>query len=298
MPHSEEHLLAKSRDYVWNDDFLAQMAKRLKLKNCSNILDVGAGIGHWTKKIAKLVAKNANIYALDQEPQWTQKSLETIPNKKASQNFQFINGNVYNLPFEDNYFDLTTCQTLLLHLANPLLALKEMLRVTKSGGLILLSEPENFKNYFYYDNLNKNRLVEDILAMAKFWILFERGKIIHALGNNSPCSYLLFQLAKLNVTNINIYQNDKVQTLYPPYNTIEQQILIEELKVNLARFSEPEQYQIAQNFYLAGGGNITEFKATLEIIKTDIQKCLKAIEDKEYANVTGLAVNLISAQKL
>ncbi len=298
MPNCEEFLTLKSRDFVWSDDYLDLIAKRLKLIKCNNVLDIGAGLGHWTIKISNLVAKKAKITACDLDEAWIQKLNENFKNSQGHRRINFVQANAYNLPFSDNTFDLTTCQTLLLHLAKPVKALEEMLRVTRPNGLILLSEPENFKNYFFYDNLANSREVDSILTMGKFWLLLERGKIVHGLGNNSPCSYLLQNLTHLKVKNIQIYQSDKVQYLYPPYDSLEQKILIEELKLNLHKFEDPQQYKIAQDFYLAGGGNNLDFVKSVEIIQKDLLKCLKAIDNNEYTSVTGLPINLISAQKV
>lgn len=50
--------------------------------------------------------------------------------------FSFLQANVYDLPFEDNTYDVVTGWNLILYLSDPLKAIKEMLRVLKPGGIM------------------------------------------------------------------------------------------------------------------------------------------------------------------
>ncbi|MBU2052565.1 class I SAM-dependent methyltransferase [Patescibacteria group bacterium] len=53
-----------------------------------------------------------------------------------SKNFhKCVKGSVEDIPFEDNTFDMVVCRSLLHHLKQPGLALSEMKRVLKQGGL-------------------------------------------------------------------------------------------------------------------------------------------------------------------
>jgi len=50
-------------------------------------------------------------------------------------------GSVYELPFEDEAFDLVLCMVVMEHLEDPKKAIEEMKRVLKPGGRILVSVP-------------------------------------------------------------------------------------------------------------------------------------------------------------
>jgi SAM-dependent methyltransferase len=58
-------------------------------------------------------------------------------------------GDVYKLPLDDGHADLTCCRTLLMHLKEPLAAIKEMARVTRTNGSIVAVE--RGKMVAYYD---------------------------------------------------------------------------------------------------------------------------------------------------
>lgn len=55
----------------------------------------------------------------------------------------FLSGNAYSLPFAKASFSITFCHFLLLWLTDPLAAIAEMCRVTRSGGFVIaLAEPD------------------------------------------------------------------------------------------------------------------------------------------------------------
>ena len=55
--------------------------------------------------------------------------------------FRYRVADAKTLPFPDASFDLVTCQTLLIHLADPSAVIAEMARVARPGGLVLAAEP-------------------------------------------------------------------------------------------------------------------------------------------------------------
>jgi ubiquinone/menaquinone biosynthesis C-methylase UbiE len=52
-----------------------------------------------------------------------------------------VRGNSQNLPFVDTIFDVIVCRSLLHHLPEPEIGIKEMNRVLKAGGEIIFAEP-------------------------------------------------------------------------------------------------------------------------------------------------------------
>lgn len=50
-------------------------------------------------------------------------------------------GDVGELPFDDDSFDVSFTQAVLMHVPDPLGTLREMLRVTRPGGIVAVREP-------------------------------------------------------------------------------------------------------------------------------------------------------------
>lgn len=60
-------------------------------------------------------------------------------NQRFIDRFSFSQGDIYNLNYEDNSFDMVFCWQTLSWLENPQQALSELIRVVKNGGKIYLS---------------------------------------------------------------------------------------------------------------------------------------------------------------
>ncbi|MFH1255392.1 MAG: class I SAM-dependent methyltransferase [bacterium] len=75
-----------------------------------------------------------------------------------------IVGSIYELPAEDNSFDTIICTQVLEHLADPELAMKEMRRVLKLGGIGIITAPffnelhEEPIDYFRFTNYGLSEL--------------------------------------------------------------------------------------------------------------------------------------------
>lgn len=108
------------------------------LKPTDHILDVGCGPGTITLGLAKRVPEGS-IIGLD-----TVESLAEECREKAKaeglRNAEFVVGDAFHLGYRNETFDVTHCHQVLFHLEDPLAVLKEMKRVTKSGGIIACRE--------------------------------------------------------------------------------------------------------------------------------------------------------------
>ncbi len=95
-----------------------------------------------------------------------------IPDSEILNHFKkpFIQLNIEKLPFKSNCFDAVFMNCLLVHLNNPVIALQELRRVTKPGGVILAVVPcDDGILLRLYQKLITNRKVASISGMnAKY----------------------------------------------------------------------------------------------------------------------------------
>jgi SAM-dependent methyltransferase len=107
------------------------------------VLDVGCGAGYflhlirrryeaagWEPRLAGVDISRAQLPYLVRRTQQ-----EEVSDALA------VRGNAERLPFADASFDLVTCSEVLEHIRTPSRALREMHRVLKPGGTLLLSTP-------------------------------------------------------------------------------------------------------------------------------------------------------------
>ena len=102
------------------------------------LLDFGCGPGNISVGLADRIAPG-EFHGIDMEE--SQVELARASAKAGSHdNMIFHVGNVYELPFEDNTFDVAHCHAVLMHIPDTEAALAEVKRVLKPGGIIASRE--------------------------------------------------------------------------------------------------------------------------------------------------------------
>ena len=100
------------------------------------VLDVGAGLGELS---ARMADAGADVVSVDVE--WSHLHF-TLKNQVYQSYFSRVMGDVNRIPFKDCAFDVTCCRSTLHHLGDIKGSIKEMARVTRPGGhVLLISEP-------------------------------------------------------------------------------------------------------------------------------------------------------------
>lgn len=98
-----------------------------------NILDIAAGTGLITFRMAEKVGQSGKILATDISDEMVKIGTK-ICNSKEVTNVSFERMDAENLAFEDNAFNLVTCALGLMYFPDPDTSMAEMYRVLKHGG--------------------------------------------------------------------------------------------------------------------------------------------------------------------
>lgn len=111
------------------------LLKRIKNISPKNMLEIGCGSG---RTYNNLVAQNykGSYSGIDVPPEVIDSNKNNYPEA------EWMQGSIYNLPFPSQTFELTFSMYVLEHLVFPEKGIKEMIRVTKPGGRILLVFPD------------------------------------------------------------------------------------------------------------------------------------------------------------
>ncbi|MFC4025368.1 class I SAM-dependent methyltransferase [Oceanobacillus longus] len=99
------------------------------LEQGSKILDIGCGDGYGS---FKLCSAGYCVTGVD----LSNEMIQLAQSRMRGENMSFKQGDVNELPFEDNYFDAIIAINVLEWVEDPLHALKELQRVVKNNGLI------------------------------------------------------------------------------------------------------------------------------------------------------------------
>lgn len=104
-----------------------------------HVLDVGSGSGQILKHIIRHVRQDARIVACDLSYHMLRRARLRFECDKVA----YVAADIQSLPFADGAFDCITCGWVIEHLADPTPGLREMARVLKPGGSLLLMATED-----------------------------------------------------------------------------------------------------------------------------------------------------------
>ena len=124
--------------YEWQshiDNIFYIFDKNLRTYNPNNLLDVGSGDGNRTLLMAKhFNIESHNVYGVDYNEKCVAETNKLF-------NAEKIDLEVDVLPYEDERFDLITCNQVLEHLKNYREVINEVIRVARRGGYIVFGIP-------------------------------------------------------------------------------------------------------------------------------------------------------------
>ena len=142
----------KAITFGMDSQWRKKLVKWSKAPKNSKVLDLATGTGALAFEFQKQLGPSAQITGLD----FCEEMLK-IAKKKANpqkNNIQFLTEDIQKLSFSDNTYDVCSMAYGLRNVADPVKTLKEMARVTKKGGTVMILEtgdrPMFFLRPFFY----------------------------------------------------------------------------------------------------------------------------------------------------
>jgi demethylmenaquinone methyltransferase/2-methoxy-6-polyprenyl-1,4-benzoquinol methylase len=129
-------------------------------------LDAGAGTGQLALALARASSTPVTIEAVDISEQMLQRADNRM--SRAGLDFAVRQADARQLPYDDNTFDVAMTAHLLEHMPNPRLAIAEMVRVTRPGGLVVACLTRRSALGLYIHLKWRTHMVTPALAKAWF----------------------------------------------------------------------------------------------------------------------------------
>jgi len=190
------------------------------LKDAKLVLDVGCGSGTVTKDIANY--SKGKIISVDGSKYMIKVASNVLKNNK---NIELLISSAESLPFENNVFDIITCNLLLMWANNPQIVVNEMARVVKTGGKVLASLEPDYGGKLHYP---ENPKIDPIFAGKairkkggdphigrKLRLLFVRAGLSTkiGIGNNRICYIKTLKDAGLSEKEIDKWEYEYLKSL-------------------------------------------------------------------------------------
>lgn len=134
----------------------------------TSVADVGCGLGRLSFDCASLGAKkvigiDSNQSLLGEAYRIANNTSSYIKKFPHSGNVEFLCADAMALPIDDRSLDVVICSNLIDRVADPKLLAREMFRITKQGGVIVLSDPYDW----LIEYTPKTRWVKDMMQLLQ-----------------------------------------------------------------------------------------------------------------------------------
>jgi SAM-dependent methyltransferase len=109
------------------------------VRGCKRILDAGCGNGRYTRFLLRQADPDALVTGFDYSQGMLQRARARLHSDRATQ----VAADLTRLPYADAVFDAIVCGWVLEHLPDPRPGLRELARVLRPGGKLLLLATED-----------------------------------------------------------------------------------------------------------------------------------------------------------
>ena len=155
-------------------DVLKEKVDFAKPQSTDAVLDIACGPGAFALALAPRVQL---VRGVDLTPEMLRRA-RAYQAEKQILNAAFVQGDAEQLPFPAGSFDLVSCQCSFHHMPKPQLVLREMVRVAKPEGRLLVIDPLAPESDSKYEIYNRIELLRDpshtlTLRLTDFLRLFD-----------------------------------------------------------------------------------------------------------------------------
>jgi len=138
-----------SRQAGWTRATRQYLYRRANLLRAGRVLDVGSGTGAVTEELA--TSTRGEVIGLDVDPAMVAHA------RQRGGRAGYRLGDAQDLPFPDAWFDVTACHFVLLWCRDANRVAREMMRVTRPGGAVLVCAEPDYGGRVDYPDLPLGR---------------------------------------------------------------------------------------------------------------------------------------------
>jgi SAM-dependent methyltransferase len=142
--------------WVTDEERIRRLVSAARLSGSERVLDIATGPGYVAEGFARAARE---VVGIDLTEAMLSIAVERTKQRGIA-NLSFQKGNAENLPFGNEEFDIVVCRLALHHVREPLRVVREMTRVCRTGGTVLVEDiyaSEHAERAAYQDRWEKLR---------------------------------------------------------------------------------------------------------------------------------------------
>ncbi len=179
-----DRLESRAKDAVFTRLFDQYMTK-LRFPGSGRALEVGCGTGAMIRALARRGNFSGRAIGVDQSPAFVEAAERFAREEGVDELVEFKVGDAHDLDFEDGSFDVVIAHTLLSHVTDPKVVLKEITRVVRKHGSVAIFDGDYATLTYAFPDPKFGRQMDEALASATFnnpLIMRDLGRLLPEMG--------------------------------------------------------------------------------------------------------------------
>lgn len=212
-------ILIRQRRGIWTPEQVASFARHFRLRPGTKLLDAGCGHGYVMRTYGPDCMPGAELVGLDREKSLLTTAKRLCRRERIADSCRFVEGDVYDLPFKNNSFDIAVAHVVFCHLAEPEKALDELIRVTRRSGCIaVFDNAMGGGDSVGWNNIYRLTIKEKLFNHELgFRRVRGRKKLGH--GDFEVGCHVPMWMEQRGLKNVDVRSNERVHWIAPPYRS-------------------------------------------------------------------------------
>jgi ubiquinone/menaquinone biosynthesis C-methylase UbiE len=147
---------------------LDQYIKELRRPKSGRVLEIGCGTGATARSLARRKDFSGKIFGVDQSRAFIDAAKRFAMEDGVSGSVEFDVGDAHDLNIESESFDVVVAHTVMSHVSDPLMVLKEIARVVRKEGSIAIFDGDYASLTYAFPDHEVGRQMDRALVSVTF----------------------------------------------------------------------------------------------------------------------------------
>lgn len=177
-------LESRAKDEVFARLF-EKYASRLALPPSAKVLEVGCGTGATTRFLAQRGDFSGKVFGVDQSLPFIEAARQFAQDENVVERVDFRVGDAHSLDFPQATFDAVIAHTLISHVTDPSMVIREIARVVRPGGTVAIFDGDYASLTYAFPDHDFGHQMDVALVSATFnnpWVMRDLPRLLPELG--------------------------------------------------------------------------------------------------------------------